>query len=144
GPMGFDAVLFEKELEEEHGVRPGRWGVKDREVLEVAARRLLAREGKTFQFIITLTSHGPFDYLDPEEEELFPGASSVRQRYLNSMRYVDRALESFYSRLPEGTLIVIYGDHESATEPPRTDAAGRRVEYVPYLVHLKGERLRAS
>ncbi|HLV61586.1 MAG TPA: LTA synthase family protein, partial [Fredinandcohnia sp.] len=144
GPMGFDAVLFEKELMEGYGVRPGRWGIEDREMLDVAARRLVAHEGKIFQFVITLTSHGPFDYLDPKDEELFPGATALRQRYLNSMRYVDRALQAFYERLPEGTLLVVYGDHESGTEPPRKDAAGRRVEIVPYLVHLKGARLRAA
>lgn len=144
GPMGFDSVLFEKELEEEHGARPGRWGIEDAALFDVAASRLLGRKGKVFQFLITLTSHGPFDYLEPEDEELFPRATSLRQRYLNSMRYVDRALEAFHARLPEGTLLVIYGDHESGTLPPRTDDGGRRWEIVPFLVHHKGSRLRAA
>lgn len=76
GPMGFDDVIFEEELVKDYGLVPGRWGVRDREMMRVAADRLLAHEGKIFQFIITLSSHSPFDFIDPEDEEIARGPST--------------------------------------------------------------------
>src|SRR5690606_16469841 len=137
GPMGFDEVIFEEELLA-HGLPRGKWGLRDLDVLRYAGDRVRDAEGKLFQFVITLTSHGPFHFLKPEDEELFPGATRVRPRYLNSMRYVDRALREFYERLPEGTLLVIYGDHESATRPIARREDGSKLEAVPYLIHHQG------
>jgi len=144
GPMGFDDVIFEEELVKDYGLVPGRWGVRDREMMRVAADRLLAHEGKIFQFIITLSSHSPFDFIDPEDEEIAPGAEHRRWRYFNSIRYADRALQDFYERVPEGTLLVIYGDHESLTRSQPRDAEGKKIEYVPYFIHQKGKVLRSS
>lgn len=142
--MGFDDVIFEEELVKDYGLVPGRWGVRDREMMRVAADRLLAHEGKIFQFIITLSSHSPFDFIDPEDEEIAPGAEYRRWRYFNSIRYADRALQDFYERVPEGTLLVIYGDHESLTRSQPRDAEGKKIEYVPYFIHQKGKVLRSS
>lgn len=142
--MGFSVLLFEEELNRDYGLVSARWGIKDKDVFRVAADLLEKEEGKVFQFIITLTSHGPFHFLTPDEQEIFKNPQDVRERYINHMRYVDRVLEAYYERLPEDTLLVIYGDHESATiELPR-DQNGRKIEFVPYFIHHKGHTLRAS
>lgn len=46
--------------------------------------------------------------------------------------------------MPEGTLLVIYGDHESLTRSQPRDAEGKKIEYVPYFIHQKGKVLRSS
>lgn len=142
--MGFSELLFEEELNEQYGLVSGKWGIKDRDVFRVAADLLLQEEGKVFQFVITLTSHGPFHFLEPEEQEIFKNPKEKREKYINHMRYVDRVLEEYYERLPEDTLLVIYGDHESATiELPR-DEKGKKIEFVPYFIHHKGHTLRSA
>lgn len=142
--MGFSELLFEEELNERFDLVSGRWGIKDRDVMRVASELFEGEEGKVFQFVITLTSHGPFHFLEPEEREIFAQPADKRESYINHMRYVDRVLEAYYERLPEDTLLVIYGDHESATiELPRDDR-GKKIEFVPYFIHHKGHTLRAA
>lgn len=144
GPMQFGAVIFQEELMRDYGLEPKGWGVRDRDMMRVAAERLAEREGKVFQFIITLSSHMPFKFIGAENEELVSRPTDLRLRYLNSIRYVDRALQDYYDRIPDGTLLVIYGDHESATVPLPVDENGKKLEYVPYFIHQKGRVLRSS
>lgn len=144
GFMGFSDLLFEEELESEHGLQSGKWGIKDRDVFGVGNDLIDARDGKVFQFIISLTSHGPFHFLTPEEEELFTKPSDLRERYLNHMRYVDRVLQAYFERLPNDSLVIFYGDHESATVPLERDANNRKIEFVPYIIHHKGHERRAK
>jgi hypothetical protein len=140
--MGFDRLLFREELEQilgrsyPHG---GVEGVKDVDVFEVAARQLAERRGeRTLCFIITLTSHAPFSHLEPSERELFPEPTSITQDYLNSMRYVDRALERFAGALDPSTTLVLYGDH-GVPEMPNGDP-----ELVPFLIFQPDRNLAAA
>lgn len=150
--MGFDSVVFEEELVEHHGATPTRWGVKDRDVFQLAAREMNATEGPVFQFIITLTSHNPFDFLDEHEREISPRLPPPKDererrlyRYADSIRYLDRVLEAYYEALPDGSLLVLYGDHSSFALPRAVrDSDGKLIEFVPYLVHQKGNRLESA
>ena len=79
-------------------------------------------------FIITLTSHGPWIYLGPDEKQLYKQPQDIRDNYLNSMRYLDSALEKYVSQLPMGTIVILYGDHESGIPYTTSNKAPAGVE----------------
>jgi hypothetical protein len=139
--MGFSGIYFAEDLRE-LGCEMSGGDVEDEEVLRLSAKWLREASGPTVHFIITLTSHGPFNRVPPEKIELFPQPSCRAEAYLNSMRYVDRVLASYLDALPQGSVLVVYGDHESRVqgyERP-TKASGDR---VPWLIHCKGQNLAA-
>jgi len=140
--MGFARLLFEEEFNRELGVASGSWGIYDTGLLAHSARRMQRAPGKQFHFLITLTSHGPFRQLKPQDREIYPAPTRRLENYLNCMRFVDDALREYVSALPPGTLVVVYGDHASSifTADFTSDrsAAG---EFVPCMIHLVGGNL---
>jgi hypothetical protein len=132
--MGFDELFFTEEL------APRRvTGARDHEVLAFSAGRLAAATQPTLHFVITITSHTPFDKVPREKRELFPEARTITERYLDSMRYVDRALERYVSALPTGTTVIIYGDHESSVKGYLEDRTHE--DRVPWFIFQKGRDL---
>jgi hypothetical protein len=90
---------------------PSRWGRADGDLFRFAAARL-RQEDRAVHFLITLSTHAPYDLVIPSGPlEHAP----VRTRYIASMRYTDGALGTFLRALPgDGTtLVAIYGDHPS-------------------------------
>jgi hypothetical protein len=138
--MGFDLAMFREDLESRYGLTSSHWGISDRDLLSVSSGLLNNDPDPTLHFIITLTSHGPYHFLDPEERELFPRATNVREHYLNSMRFVDTQLRTYIGELPRGTLVILYGDHASHVDYGQGPFAKGR-EHVPFLVHKLGSDL---
>jgi len=135
--MGFDQVLFRAELESQFKMTSKHWGVSDEDVFAVSSAMLNEDAGRALHFLITLTSHGPYHFLDPEDCELFPTPSSAREHYLNSMRYVDRQLQTYIGSLPDDTLVVLYGDHSSHVDYGQEPVI-KGVEHVPFLIYRVG------
>lgn len=114
----------------------GKW---DEELFDFSAQLLHRSTEPCFHFLITITSHGPFNRLPPNRDKLFTKPNNPQEHYLNSMRYVDQALCRYVEALPAETTLVIYGDHESnvygycqnATQPDR----------VPWFIYRKGQDL---
>ncbi|MGM0431363.1 MAG: LTA synthase family protein [Spirochaetota bacterium] len=76
-----------------------------------------------FAFLITVTSHTPFDFYPAEFEiEEFKDVQNPLVRgYFNSAAFVDASLEYFYTKLSENglledTLVVIYSDHDAGID----------------------------
>lgn len=132
--MGFDELFFAEELAPERVA--GAW---DEELFAFSAARLAAAAEPTLHFLITITSHTPFDRLPRGKRELFPDPQSIEERYLNSMRYVDRALERYVAQLPFGTTVCIYGDHESNVKGYLADSTHEN--QVPWFIFEKGREL---
>lgn len=145
--MGFDRLVFEEEIEAERGVKksPRSMGFDDDVLFDTAATALDAHDDKAFAFIITVTSHGPFNTLPENAVRLISNPSTAAEMYFNTIHFVDRELESFVDRLPKGTTLVIYGDHVSQVKHPGYDPGiiGRR-EFVPLYIHNVGEDLSQS
>ena len=59
------------------------------------------------------------------------------------MRYVDRVLASYLKSLPQGAVLVLYGDHESKVWGYQRPMKTQR-ERVPWLFHCKGRDLAAQ
>ena len=135
--MGFSQVLFREELESQFQMRSKHWGVSDEGVFSVSITLLNEDADRALHFIITLTSHGPYHFLDPEDCELFPDPSSARQHYLNSMRYVDTQLRTYIDSLPDDTLVVLYGDHTSHVDYGQEPVI-KGGERVPFLIYRVG------
>ncbi|HET9932482.1 MAG TPA: sulfatase-like hydrolase/transferase, partial [Polyangiaceae bacterium] len=95
--------------------------------------------------LVTLTSHGPFQYVPVAERSLVLGAieSTEFGGYLHSMRYEDEAVELLFERLEAAgllanTTVVIYGDHDSRMRFPAFLAEG--VELSKDILRLISER----
>ena len=101
-------------------------------------------ENRIYSFCITLDTHAPFLQLTPREMEIFPAPQDPAERYLNSLRYLDRCLRDFVNQLPEDTTVVLYGDHTASmrTELINSDIVDGK-EYVGCLIYQKGRDLSA-
>jgi len=137
--MGFSEVYFAEELHR-MGCEIPYGGVLDEDVLRLSAQWMQQARQPTIHFIITLTSHGPFNRVPAEKRELFPQPAGESEAYLNCMRYVDRALEAYVAALPEGTVVVLYGDHDSGVQGYREASLGSGGR-VPGLIYRKGDDL---
>jgi hypothetical protein len=88
-----------------------RWGRADGDLFRYAATQI-GQSAKSVHFLITLSTHAPYDLVDPAAHQ---ANATTRERYLLSMAYVDRALGWFLAALPSQgtTLVALYGDHSS-------------------------------
>lgn len=132
--MGFDKLFFTEELAPRNVT--GKW---DEELFAFSAQMLATAEEPALHFVITITSHSPFDRLPRDKRELFPDPRTIEQRYLNSMRYIDTALARYVGSVPMGTTIVIYGDHES--QVTGYDPESAHENRVPWFIFEKGRDL---
>ncbi|UQZ88826.1 hypothetical protein C4J81_06270 [Deltaproteobacteria bacterium Smac51] len=133
--QGFERFHFKEELLAE-GYKPGPYimeHVMDEDLFKNAADHLLSADGRRAQFIITMSSHVPFMKPRPE----YKSVGGKFARYVSSLTYLDQQLAEYYARLPEGTVMIIWGDHGSDVVYPRGFEPGDRE--VPFLVHVKGE-----
>ncbi len=149
--MGFSELLFREELVERYEPQTDNWGVRDRDLLQISAQLLreAPADERHCHFVITVTSHGPFNALHPGEREIFPQRDDLAGCYIDNLRYVDRAVEAYVEALPEGTLLLIYGDHAANLrsadfESDQLEYEGQTLEYVPALLFQKGADLGAS
>ncbi len=145
GRMGFDEIWFEEELVQRAKliVHDYAWGIDDVDVFDFSLKLLDQRSHTPqFHFIITLTSHGPFTYTPPTSKEIFSNPKTMQQRYMNAIRYTDRATKRYVESLPDGTVVVIYGDHPSLMIDSEVETRNQsRKEFVPFYVYKKGENL---
>lgn len=93
-------------------------GLSDRSYLAQVASMLLKEREPFYSFMITLSSHSPFDL--PEKYRTLdlktPLNTSKLGGYFQSISYTDREIGNFLAELQENellnnTVIVIYGDH---------------------------------
>jgi len=87
-----------------------RWGRADGDLLRYGAATIRSA-GRAVHFLITLSTHAPFDLVEPAAH--LPGPT--RAHYLQSVGYLDAALGRFLEAVPKdgATLVVLYSDHES-------------------------------
>ncbi|MEM9366281.1 MAG: LTA synthase family protein [Planctomycetota bacterium] len=128
--MGFDEIFFTEELRRLE--IDGSW---DKALLNHSADLLVSASEPTLHFLITITSHGPFDRLDANQRRLHRSPRNETEHYRNSMRYVDEALADYIDRIPPGTTVVIYGDHESGVHGYADPS--QHTDHVPWLIYQK-------
>jgi phosphoglycerol transferase MdoB-like AlkP superfamily enzyme len=114
---GFDQTAFRDEIGD--GPKLG-WGIGDKLFFERVMPRIEHLKTPFVGFLITLTSHSPYQYVPVSEHKLNLGPidGSDFSGYLHSMRYNDEAIEQLFGQLEKSgllahTTVVIYGDHDS-------------------------------
>ena len=133
--QGFEDFFFKEDLVAD-GYAPSKYimeHILDEDLFAKAVEQL-RQDGPQAQFIITMSSHIPFMKPLP----IFKSAGGVFARYVSSLRYVDQKLASYYAQLPDGALLVLWGDHGSDVPYPQGFPENER--HVPFLVHIKGNR----
>lgn len=143
--MGFDSLWFLENMRDTCGLPVSLWGIRDDGVLALSQTLLRkpSEERRRLHYIITLTSHQPFTYLEPVERTFLPGASGMLDRYLDSINFVDRQLAAYVDGLAQGTLVVIFGDHRAMVDYGGEAGVDDSAEHVPLLIHRVGEKLAA-
>ena len=138
--MRFDQVQFSEELFE-IGLPESIWGIDDDDVLDYWSAQLTTKS-QQLMYLITLTSHQPFHYLPESKRKLPIEQINLNNRYFASLHYTDNAISAFYDTLPDGTLLIVFGDHRSvATFEPEDPNYNLEGETVPLFIHLKGHSL---
>ena len=140
--LGFDHVLFKEQLAGLN-LPESVIGIRDRAVLNQALQ-VLRTEKRAYVFGITLDTHAPFKQLQAGEMEIFPQPANPLERYMNSLRYLDKCLREFVNGLPPGTTVVFYGDHTAALKSEWfcSDVVDGN-DYVSCLVYQAGSDLAA-
>ena len=135
--MGFTGLRFLEEFLADYGLTEGRWGIDDEEVLRISAQELHAATAPTCHFVITMTTHTPFTLLHKSEMEIYPNPTSMGERYINNMRYLDNCLREYITSLGGGTTVMIYADHPTQAFDGFTGDhdLDRGLECVPCLIY---------
>ncbi|RAK08145.1 phosphoglycerol transferase MdoB-like AlkP superfamily enzyme [Halanaerobium saccharolyticum] len=149
--LGFDHFYSQRNFEEEIYPIPEQrgLGINDYDFFASAAEQLknaAAEEQPFFAYLISLTSHTPFQFYPKNAVGDFAEVgNNLVQNYFKSINFTDRALENFISKLEtagvmDNTLLVIYSDHESEIktleyESGRDFTLWRNVK-VPYHIPL--------
>lgn len=91
-------------------------------------------------FIITLTSHTPFNAANDVGTLNLPD-KGIETHYLQTINYTDKCLGQFYRRLADeglldNTAVIIYGDHEGVHKFYETKDVPENGKRLPFIVHI--------
>ncbi|PWX09859.1 sulfatase [Clostridium perfringens] len=93
-------------------------GMSDESYLKQIGDKLKNEKQPFYTFLVTLTSHGPFEV--PEDKQYLNLPQDLNENmlgaYFQSVRYTDEAIGKFINQLKEeglleNTVIMLYGDH---------------------------------
>ncbi len=122
--LGFEHFYSQRNFNEEIYPVPEErgLGVNDYDFFDSAAGMIeeaAEKDEPFFAYLISLTSHTPFNYYPEDAVEDFAEVNNnLVHNYFKSINFLDKSLENFISRLEaagvmENSLLVIYSDHES-------------------------------
>ncbi|MFD2044241.1 LTA synthase family protein [Ornithinibacillus salinisoli] len=146
----FDASYYD--MNEENTLN---YGLKDKPFFEESMPMLESLEQPFYAHLQTLTHHHPY-LIDEEDATIAPaetGDASV-DRYFQTARYLDEALEQFFTDLKESGLyedsvIMIYGDHYGISQNHNrameellgeeiTKFKNAQLQRVPFIIKVPG------
>lgn len=151
--QGFDKFFSLEDFSDEEIIG---LGLSDEKFLQETASKMKEMQEPFYSFIITLSSHHPF-YLEDEFSNIEVSEEhrgTLFGDYINSINYVDRALENFFDELKqnglyENSVFLIYGDHFAIPNYNKENAGfvsdflGYDYSYkdmfnVPFIIHIPG------
>lgn len=135
-------------------------GISDRSFFRQTLDILEAEPRPFYAFLVTLTSHHPFNYGPMLEQSGFDAgefSDSFMGDYLAAMHYTDRQLGMFLEGLRErglldSSVVAIYGDHAAVPPSSRPHLeklvgrdlseswAWRGVNKIPLIIRVPGEK----
>lgn len=149
--IGFDHTLDASAFKQEEQIG---LGLSDGSFLRQVVPILKETKQPFYNFMITLTSHGPFDI--PEEYRNLDMDSEINQTkfggYFQSLNYTDQQIGLFLENLEregllDNTVVVIYGDHggihkyysdELETIQPQEEWWKEYDKKIPFIIYQKG------
>lgn len=154
--QGFEKFISEEDYDVHETVG---FGITDKDFFSQTIDYIKDMEKPFYSFIITLTSHTPFNmpekYMDiklrPEHKDTMFG------NYLNSIHYLDAAIGEFIEDLKkeglyEDSVICIYGDHfalssaDKGNEKVMSEYFNKPYDFddmmnIPLIIHIPGEKV---
>lgn len=122
-------------------------GIKDEDLFSQTILEMGKLKPPFNLFLITLTSHMPFDISKDLRDPNLP-YTDESDKYLQSIHYMDKSFGEFYEILKkkgylDNSVIVIYGDHEGIhkyykTSLPEND---KRIPFIIYVPGMKGSTI---
>ena len=145
--MGIENIFFIEEIVKKYDIPKdelrtfnGLDCVYDDQLFKILSQAIHEEKEKSFFFAITLDTHAP--YVIVKEKDIFSEPAGMLQRYANSIHHVDKAFGTFYDSLPEGTLLVVYGDHGTSIREGDYVARERgEKDYVPCMISVIGQSI---
>ncbi|WP_408956481.1 LTA synthase family protein [Natroniella sp. ANB-PHB2] len=132
------------ELEEEFYL-----GINDYDFFKQSLDYLEDADSPFFAYMITVTSHTPFNFYPPDQkiDEYSDIESQLVYDFFQSISFVDKSLQFFFEQLEErglkeDTLVVIYSDHDAAIDTPEYSSSAnfeidrniKKPEHIPLLI----------
>lgn len=109
----FKTVKFIEDLPPE--LNTGEMGVDDADLFNYVIKDNQENPAsKKFNFIITLSSHNYYQ-IGTKNKYPYPDPQNYFEKYVNSINYVDRALQDLVAAAPKDSLFIIYSDHTSGS-----------------------------
>ena len=135
-------------------------GMSDESYLKQIGDKLKKEKQPFYTFLVTLTSHGPFDM--PKDKQYLNLPEDLNENmlgaYFQSVRYTDEAIGKFINQLKEeglleNTIIMLYGDHcgvhkfyedDIKDSPLEGDWWKDNEKEIPFMIYnpsIKGETI---
>lgn len=153
--LGFDRFYSEEDFTFDPKKDVIGLGMSDSLFFKQSLDIMEEKEEPFYSFMITLSSHYPFEIEDSDFKLLKKDVDTHFGNYLKSMHYVDQCLEEFFEELEErgmadNTIVAFYGDH-LGMNPKTVDVRERMSEYlgvdeysyedamnIPLVIHIPG------
>ena len=154
--LGYDQFFSKKDytVTEENSIN---YGIKDIPFFEQSVEKLENLPEPYYAKFLTLTNHFPF--LLEEEDTFIEQADTeddVVNRYVTTVRYLDKSIELFFEKLKEkgmyeDTVFVLVGDHYGLSEKYEkglselleeewTIANEIKSKQIPLMIHVPGQK----
>jgi lipoteichoic acid synthase len=158
--MGFDACLDLSAFKTDEILG---LGLSDKSFLSQAVKKIEKQKKPFFTFMLTLTSHSPFDFVKEQATIKLPDylKDTKTGGFIESIHYTDEAIGNFIKELDKSgilddTIVVIYGDHEGLNKYFHDEVMGiegipdsfknndKKVPLIIYSKELKGRELKVN
>ena len=151
--LGFEKMYFKKSYTYSEKVG---MGISDKEFFSQALDLLRAHKSPFFAYLITLSSHYPYEGIPEKYKPLFQKSlpsESMLKDYLQSVRFVDDAVGELITKakimgLWDNSIFVFYGDHRPGADEEMNNElirlTGRslttaRYSCVPIIIVIPGQ-----
>jgi phosphoglycerol transferase MdoB-like AlkP superfamily enzyme len=153
--IGFDHFYSDRDFELTSTIG---LGLSDKAFLEQTAEKLKLLKNPYYAFLITLSSHYPFDDKSAYDD-FYVGSLSdtLIGNYIKTIHYTDKALGDFLEGLEQNgvldnSIVVLYGDHSAIPEDNKEEFAEymgvealneldwTMLQKVPMLIHFPQDK----
>ncbi|MBV1759124.1 MAG: LTA synthase family protein [Dethiosulfatibacter sp.] len=135
------------------------WSISDESFFKQSIDKSLQYQ-PFYSFLITLSSHHPYDAFSKFPMDVTPYESKQVGNYLKGINYADQAIEGVFQRLMdegvlEETIVVIYGDHSGLYLDQKADVQEllsledhpvewEKIQKVPLIIALPDKKLQGN